>query len=141
MAHQVGLPLLQATLTWKRVKNRNKTRTICTSCSRLIFPPINGPNVSIFERFPSWGGFPLPHVIFSCLRTSNLHALMKPRQCDLSLHVIVKVASSKIKVHARGGTYCPITYAWAHYLRHDTYCPISAEIRTVDSQSDLRILF
>ena len=27
-----------------------------------------------------------------------------------------------------------------HLLRHDTYCPIKAEIRAVDSQSDLRIL-
>ena len=27
-----------------------------------------------------------------------------------------------------------------HFLRHDTYCPIKAEIRAVDSQSDLRIL-
>ena len=26
-------------------------------------------------------------------------------------------------------------------LRHDSYCPISSEIRRVDSQSDLRILF
>ena len=25
-------------------------------------------------------------------------------------------------------------------LRHDAYCPIKAEIRAVDSQSDLRIL-
>ena len=25
-------------------------------------------------------------------------------------------------------------------LKHDEYCPIGAEIRTVDSQSDLRIL-
>ena len=25
-------------------------------------------------------------------------------------------------------------------LRHDTYCPIKAEIRAVDSQSDVRIL-
>ena len=31
----VGLPLLRATFTWKRLKNRNKTRTIYTSCSRL----------------------------------------------------------------------------------------------------------
>ena len=27
-----------------------------------------------------------------------------------------------------------------HLLRHDAYCPIKAEIRAVDSQSDLRIL-
>ena len=27
-----------------------------------------------------------------------------------------------------------------HFLRHDTYCPSKAEIRAVDSQSDLRIL-
>ena len=33
---------------------------------------------------------------------------------------------------ARDGAYCPV-------LRHDAYCPISAEIGTIDSQSDLRI--
>ena len=27
-----------------------------------------------------------------------------------------------------------------HLLGHDAYCPIKAEIRAVDSQSDLRIL-
>ena len=45
--------------TWKRVKNRNKTRTVYTSCfrlrykwysSRLIFPGINGPFVSRAPR-------------------------------------------------------------------------------------------
>ena len=35
---------------------------------------------------------------------------------------------------ARDGGY------WVQSLRHDTYCPISAAIRAVDSQSDLRIL-
>ena len=46
---------------------------------------------------------------------------------------IPQVFASEFK-SSHSGAYCPVTN------RHDVYCPISAVIRTVNSQSVLRIL-
>ena len=46
----------------------------------------------------------------------------------------------KLFKQARDGTYCPITYNVGMTRTVLFNCPIKAEFRAVDSQSDLRIL-
>ena len=49
-------------------------------------------------------------------------------------------SSSEKSRQARDGTYCPITYNVGMTRTVLFNCPIKAEFRAVDSQSDLRIL-
>ena len=57
--------------------------------------------------------------------------------CDVLALLKIKTHAVKKKIHLNARVRCHVL---SRFLRHHAYCPLSAEIRTVDSQSDLRIL-